>query len=365
MKRMIVAPVEELAICASAGASAERLLSTKALHDPMRRFMRCPHVAHLLAAGRTLRLETNSPKLLDHMVSLFAGSSEAPKESPGFLWRIVVEPDSMDTPPWPRRSTFSVEGTRFAQFGQRNFLAVDLDAREAIGFVSEGLFEDAHGFTSPFVDTLFYMTAGALGLVPFAAACVCSATNALLVLGGPDQGKTTACYLAAQDGLIFHADQSVFLEIVNKEIRAWGDFVPLAFRPETLRHLPELASRTHPFSYCDFTFYYLPKQPTTAHRLGHVTPVCCVVLERGISCVPRLDSIAASELPGFLSEHIAFDDDRQYEEQQQQSLAALERLPAYRLAYDSNPASAAPFLRTLLSKHGRSNLSKNDERSES
>ena len=265
-----------------------------------------------------------------------------------------MESDSRCSPPWPRRSTFSEEGIRFAQFGQRNFLAVDLDSREAIGFVSEGLFEDAHGFTSPFIDTLFYMTVGVLGLVPFTAACILSGANALLVLGAPNQGKTTASYLAARDGLTFHSDQSVFLEIVNSELRAWADFVPVAFRPDTLHHLPELKSRTRPFSYCDFSFCYMPRDLNSADQPGHATPSCCVVLERGASSVPRLDVLAASEWSRRLREHIAFRDDSRFEEQQQQVVAALARLPAYRLAYDSNPATAAPFFRTLLSKHRRS-----------
>jgi len=325
----------------------------------MRRFAPCPHVAHLPAAGRTVRLETNSLKLLEHMVELFACYPTTPHQSPEFLWRLVVESGSSCKPPWPRRSTFSEEGTRFAQLGQRNFLAVDLDAREATGFVSEGLFEDAHGFTSPFIDTLFYMTVGALGLVPLTAACVLSGANALLVLGAPNQGKTTASYLAARNGLTLYSDQSVFLEIVKNGLRAWPDFVPLAFRPDTLYYLPELKSRTRAFSYCDFSFYYMPKERTDTVQLGYATPTCCVVLEREASSVARLDALASPDWPRRLSEYVAFKDDCRFEEQQQ-VVGALARLPAYRLAYDRNPATAAPFFQVLLNKHGRHNLSKNE-----
>lgn len=333
--------------------TSSRSRASKSMDDPMRRFVPCAHTVNLSAAGRTLRLETNSPKLLKHMVELFGCYRAASDRSPQFLWRIVVESGSKCSPPWPRRSTFSDNAVRFAQFGQRNCLAVDLDAREAIGFVSEGLFEDAHGFTSPFVDTLFYMTSRALGLVPFAAACVCSGENGLLVLGGPNQGKTTASYLAVQGGLTFHADQSVFLEIVNDDLRAWSDFVPLAFRPETLHHLPELKSRTHAFSYCDFNFYYMRRAQICADQLGHTFPTCCIILERERSSVPRLHALAPSEVPGSLSAHIAFKEDRRFDEQEQKVLDALARLPVYRLSYDSDPATAAPFFWILLRKHGR------------
>ena len=318
-------------------------------HDPMRRFAPTPHVACIPVLGRAVRLETNSSTVLRHMTELFARYTDVSSERPEFLWRIVVDPDVSFCQPWPRRSTFSGEGLRFAQFGQRNFLAVDLDAREAIAFVAEGLVEDAAGFTSPFIDTLFYMTAGSLGLVPLAAACVSSGTKGLVVLGSPNQGKTTASYLAAQGGLTFHADQSVFLEITRGGLRAWCDFVPIAFRPQTLQFLPELESRTRSFSYCDFNFYYMRKDSLDSEQANFVNPICSVVLERESSSVPRLTRLAKADFSRSLSEYIAFEDDDRFEKQRLAILAALAELPAYHLAYDSDPANAAPFLRQLLS----------------
>jgi len=321
--------------------------------DPIRRFVATPHIASLPVMGRNVRLETNSPKLLEHMVNLFAHYFGTAHRPPEFLWRIVVESYVPCSPPWPWRSTFSDEGIRFAQFGQRNFLAVDIDAREAVGFVSEGLFEDRQGFSSPFIDTLFYMSAAPLGLMPFATACVSLGNQGLLVLGGPNQGKTTAGYLATRDGLTVHSDQSVFLELVNDELRAWGDFVPLAFRPETLQFLPELQSRTRPFSYCDFHFHYLPKHQAGPAVSPLVTPTCCVVLERGASSVPRLDLLESSDLRRYIARYLAFKDEDRFEEQNRSIVAELAELPAYRLAYGIDPADAAPFFRCLLMRHGR------------
>jgi len=335
----------------AAMARGENIHRKEVRNDPMHRFISTPYAACLPVMGSTVRLETNSSKLLRHMVELFARYPGAPDGCPKFLWRIVVDSDVQFGQSWPRRSTFSDDGLRFAQFGQRNFLAVDIEAREAIAFVAEGLVEEAQGFTSPFIDTLFYMTAGSLGLVPFAAACVSSGMKGLLVLGSPNQGKTTASYLAAQGGLTYHADQSVFLEVGSSELRAWGDFVPIAFRPETLQFLPELESRTRPFSYCDFNFYYMAKERRDPKQPGFVTPIGWVVLERGSSSVPRLERLANHEFSSCLSKHIAFKDDDRFDEQRVSILAALAQLPAYHLAYDSNPASAAPFLRHLLTSH--------------
>jgi hypothetical protein len=357
MNRSVVLPEE---IIASASCSAPRNdlrpeSDTNCVkHDPMRRLISTPHHSQLHAMGRTLRVETNSPKLLGHLSDLFAhySYSSAPQESSDFLWRIVVESDVPSSPPWPWRSTFSDEGIRFAQFGQRNFLAVDIDAREAVCFVSEGLFDDTQGFSSPFVDSLFYMTAAPLGLMPFASACVRSENDGLLVMGEPNQGKTTASYLAARDGLKIHSDQSVFLEVADNRLLAWADFVPLAFRPETLGFLPELRSRARLFSYCDFSFYYLPKPEAGSDRRPVVVPACCVFLERGASPVPRLEPFDRHDLRRRLAGHVAFKDDERFEERNRKVLSDLERLPAYRLAYGSDPAEAASFFKILLARHG-------------
>lgn len=319
--------------------------------DPMHRFEPTPLTADLSVMGRTLRLETNSANLLEHMGKLFARCPGIPCRSPQFLWRLILQSDVPCSPPWPWRSTFSDEGIRLAQFGQRNFLAVDIAAREAVGFVSEGLFDDVQGFTSPFIDTLFYMTAAPLGLIPFASACVRSGNQGLLVIGQPNQGKTTASYLATRDGLTMHSDQSVFLEIADSELRAWGDFVPLAFRPETLQFLPDLRLRTIPFSYCDFSFYYLPKPELGPAQRPYATPRCAVVLERGTSSSPRLERLEGQDLRRCLARHVAFKDDRQFEEQTRRVIGELARLPSYRLAYGDNPAEAAPFFRHLLTRH--------------
>jgi hypothetical protein len=335
---------------------------TEIRNDPMRRFMPTPYGASLPVMRRTIRLETNSAKLLEHMVELFARYPGEPTASPQFLWRIVVDASVRCGPPWPRRSTFSDGGLRFAQFGQRNYLAVDIDAREAIAFVGEVLFEDAPGFTSPFIDTLFYMTASSLGLVPLSAACVSSGTKGLLVLGPPNQGKTTASYLAAQRGLTFHADQSVFLEIEGDKLRAWGDFVPIAFRPETLQFLPELKSQTRAFSYCDFDFYYMAKNGPESEQSSFVIPSCCLFLERESSAVPQLTRFAKGEFSSLLSRYIAFKDDDRFEEQRLTVLGALGDLPAYHLAYDSDPATAAPFLQYLLTGQDARGTGPFDER---
>ena len=319
--------------------------------DLLRRTTPTPYTAFLPVMGRIVRLETNSPRILGHLSELFARYSASGNCEETFVWRIVSQCDFQGGPPWPKRSVFSDHGLRFAEFGQRNFLAVDIEAREAVAFISQELVEDLPGFTSPFIDTLFYMTAGSLGLVPFAAACVASGTKGLLILGRPNQGKTTASYLAGKQGLSFHADQSVFLEIGSSGLHAWGDFVPVAFRPETLHHLPELRPITRRFSYCDFNFYYLDNGRSNSERANAVTPVCSVVLDRGSASEPSLVPLREADLSTWSSMSLAFKDDDRFKGQQKKVLDALAALRAYRLAYGNDPATVVPFFRRLLATH--------------
>jgi hypothetical protein len=256
------------------------------------------------------------------------------------------------SPPWPKRAAFSGFGLRYAEFGQSNFLAVDLEAREGIGFLAEGLAEDQLGLTSLFLDNMFCLSAGSLGLVSLHAACVALGQKGLLVFGPPNSGKTTASYVAAKLGLEFHADEGVFVELEAGSLRAWGGFWPVPFRPEALRFLPELQDCARPFFYRDFIFYQVEKPRPQAAQAHPVIPVCCVFLEIQASTVPCLLPLGCSELSRRLTEDVLFKDDDRFARQRAVVFNSLERLPAYRLVYGDDPSVAATFLRRILEDHG-------------
>jgi DNA polymerase III delta prime subunit len=342
-------PFEGVAGSRGAVSMSESALAEQYQEDPLRRLTPTPYHAALPVMGRTVRLETNSSKILEHIVGLFAPYPGSANGHPDFLWKIVSQSDVQMTPPWPKRSAFSGHGLRFAEFGQRNFLAVDIQAREAIAFLAQSLVEDELGFTSPFLDNLFCMTTGSLGLASLRANCVALGNKGILVFGAHNSGKTTACYIAAKLGLDFHADEGVFAEVEGGRLRVWGGFWPAAFRPETLQFLPELQSCTRPFSYRDFTFHHLSKQQFRATQVQSVSPVCCVFLDRQVSAIPRLSHIDHLELSRLLADNVLFKDDDRFEKARASVLAVLEALPGYHLAYDSNPAVAATFLRQILS----------------
>lgn len=319
--------------------------------DPLRRFTPTPLAANLPVMGRTIRLETNSAAVLDRTRRLLARYAGQVPGEPKFLWRIVSEADPAVTAPWPEVSAFSDPGLRYVSFGHRSFLAVDLEMREAVAFLAEGLVNEESGFNTPFLDRLLVLTSGALGLTSIAAACVARGQTGLLIFGPPKSGKTTSCYLATSLGLDFHDDQAVLIEVERGSMRGWSGSWPATFRADALRFLPELEAVTKPFRYGDQTFLYLTSEANQS-RGHYVIPACCVFLERKPGTAARLlTRFSPAELAGRLGGCLLFKDDARFEAQQTLVLSALARLPAYRLSYGSDPGEAASFFPGLLDAH--------------
>ena len=318
--------------------------------DPLRRFVPTPLATDLAVMGRTIRLETNSCLVLDQMVRLFDRYTRVSGGPPEFLWKIVTEGRADITPPWPEISAFSEDGLRLISIGQHGFLGVDLESREALGILAGALADDEGGFISPFLDDLFCMTSGALRLVSLSAACVALGGKGLLVFGPPNSGKTTSSYLAARQGLEFHADQTVFLEAEPGKLLAWGDFLPAAFRLEALQFLPELEAQSRPFRYRDLTFLYMDKKRLESPHARPVIPQSCVFLERHAAPVPRLTPLSRADFCRLLAGSNPFKDDQQFEGQRSAVLRRLRELPAYRLAYGADPGGAAAFYRNILTE---------------
>jgi hypothetical protein len=319
--------------------------------DPLRRFIPTPLATDLAVMGRRIRLETNSQLILDRTLEFLRRYQGNSCGKPEFMWRIVTEARPGITPPWPEISAFSEDGLRLISIGQHSFLGIDLESREAVGILAQGLATDEVGLLSPFLDDLFCLTASALRLVPLSAACVGSGEKGLLVFGPPNSGKTTSSYLATKLGLEFHSDQEVFLEMEAGKLRAWGDFLPAAFRPEALEFLPELQALTRPFHYRDLTFYYLDKSCLESPVARPVIPVCCVFLERSQPCGARLALLSEVEVHRRLIENQLFKDERRFEVQRAQVFQALGEVPAYTLAYGSDPEEAATSFCSILASH--------------
>jgi hypothetical protein len=316
--------------------------------DLLHRFTPTPLVADLAVMGRTIRLETNSSRVFEQISQALAEYGSPSGKHPDFEWKVITEAAPSLKPRWPRMRAFSDEGLRYVNLGQRSFLALDLRTRQAIAFLAEELAQDAGGFHNVFLSTLFELTAGSLGLTVVWAACVALGEKGLLVFGPSESGKTTSVYLAGKRGLEFHADQATFLEIEARKLRAWGQFYPAVFRTEAELFLPELPGLVRTLAYDDSTLYCLEKSRFAAPRTHGVVPMACIFLERRATGVPRLLPLSARELSRELRASLPFKDDASLEPQHSDVLRALAELPAYRLAYGSDPSVATIFFRSLL-----------------
>jgi DNA polymerase III delta prime subunit len=327
--------------------------------DPFRRQTPTPHCSDLRVMGRSIRLETNSPMVLAETRRLFqcyesrSGNAEelsppATVGAPEFRWRIVSEAQPATKPPWSCRSAFTDRELRYTSIGQYNFVAVDLEKREAVGFLTEGLAGDRPGFCNLFLDPLFCMTAEALGLTAVFSSCVGYGDRGLLVFGSPGSGKTTSSYFARELGLEFCADQATFLEVDGDSIRAWTGFLPALVREDLLRFLPHLRNVTRPLGYSDSIYLELDIATPGLNRPANVAPVGCVFLERSSAWPARLMPLEGSELAQRLERALLFREDPRFKAQRSAVLSALERLPASLIAFGDDPAEAAAFFPRLL-----------------
>ena len=316
--------------------------------DLLRRFTSTPHNATLSIMGNTVRLESNNRAIVDKAVKFFERYQGQPAGRADFLWRIVGEATSQEHTDGVELTAFSDHGLRFANIGQRSFLAVDLHAREAVAVVSEEYIEsEPLVHCRPLFDTLFCMCAGSFGKVAMEAACVGSGQKGVLIFGPPSSGKTTTSYLAARLGLEFHADQAVFLEMQSGKLQAWGDLMPAIFRADVLHYLPELRTLTRRFSYPKFNVHYLSKRPFQGSTAHPILPVGCVFLNRGVGFQKTLLPVAAQERMHRLLEGILYREDGDFGDQTLKMIDSLCEVPGYELAF-SDPAAAAVRIRKLL-----------------
>lgn len=317
--------------------------------DLLRRFSSTPLAADLRLMGRTVRIETNDDAVLDLAWKFFGRYQDGTPGIPEFTWRLISEPDPKAPSTVVHVSAFSDPGLQYVNIGQNSFLAVDLETREAIGFLSDFFFQDEPRLRHrPPLDILFCMSAASLGLIALSGGCVGLTDLGVLVFGPPNSGKTTACYLAAKLGMEFHADQVVFLDMSGGPLRAWGDPFPAVFRPQTLEFLPELRESAHLSTYADLSFYYYEKSGLQSRRAKPVIPVCSVFLDRTIAGESQLMQVSREDAARRLRDYMLFEEDSRFDARVDEAINALAARPAYNLQYDSNPQIAAAFIRTML-----------------
>ena len=321
--------------------------------DPLRRLVPTPHAITLQVLGRTVRLETNNPKILDLALQFFASYPRVSQGEPELTWRIVSEADGLVRPGAPTCG-FSDADLSFVNIGQRNFLAVDAEMRLGIAYVDEEFTKAQEPRLMPRhpLDSLLCMTAASMGFTSLSAACVGLGAKGVLLLGEPNSGKTTASYICATRGMELLADQAVFLECAASRVQAWGDPLPVVFRPETLQFFPGLRSQVRELLYGGVSFCFFDKSKLQAPQAHSVVPLCSIFLERAVSAQPRLTPMTKPELSHYLAASLLFREGDRFKSQRAAVFAGLGNLPSYRLSYGEDPAAAATIVCDFLLDHG-------------
>jgi hypothetical protein len=317
--------------------------------DPLHRFISTPYAAHLCLMGRTVRLEASSRAVLDLARSFFRSHQAGAEGAPDFLWRIVCESDPRVESTAPPFCAFSDSGIQYVNIGQRGFMTVDLETREAAALFSDQFInEDETFWRRPLFDLLFCMTAPSLGLTTLSGGCVGIGGRGVLIFGPPNSGKTTACYLAARSGMEFHSDHVVFLDMKRNLLRAWGDLLPAFFRLESIGFLPELGRAARHWAYEEHEFYQLDKSSLQAQLARPVTPVCCLFLSRNATGEKQLVRITEAEALSRFRDCLLFDEDERFDTQISVALSALSSIPIYDFRYREDPGIAADAIKELL-----------------
>jgi hypothetical protein len=304
--------------------------------------------------GKTVRLETDSLRILDLVLQFFASYPRTLRDDPELTWRIVSEPGCFTGTGTPT-CRFSDADLSFVNVGQRSFLAMDAETKKGIAFLAEGFAEvlEPMFMVRPPLEFLFYMSVANMGFTSLSAACVGLEGTGVLLLGEPGSGKTTTSYVAATLGMELLADHVVFLEHATSGVRVWGDPFPVMFRPETLRFFPELRSQVRTLSYGGISFCFFDKSKLQSPQAHCIVPLCSILLQRSVAAEPRLVPMPRAEFSQHLAGSLLFQGNDRFRSQHAAVAAGLAKLPSYRLSYGEDPATAATIVCDLLHEHAR------------
>ena len=122
--------------------------------DAQRRFTPTPLEQAYQLQGATVAVATNSQALLNRLSSVLMPSSRCHGDTLALLWRVVVEEidvavDSLSS------HRVSQNGLALVNFGQQNFLALDVDARQGASFVSNKFISNESLFRQYFLSAFF------------------------------------------------------------------------------------------------------------------------------------------------------------------------------------------------------------------
>lgn len=321
--------------------TTDRILFAPA-RDVLWRDVPIDHAVTLQVFGVGVRVESNSPTIVEWASSLFPAADQPIRSR----LRVIIEPartpiDAIDSAQW------RVPDADHAVFRAPGMVgSLDLVASFGVVYAEESYAR----FRSQFVDSV--MRGPMLTLVtrhdrhPVHAAALRCGEAGLLLLGTSGMGKSTTCYVASRAGIDVLSDDSIRVQHVP-ELRVWGT-------PGRIHLLEDVAKRYAPPTMSDavrITPNGKTKRAVTLPESAlpaYVRRVRVCVLERGdglVTCTPiSADEVvhAIVNAPEAISDF--------HEVGRIPAARALAGSGGWRLTLSDDPEATIPHLKDLLAQ---------------
>jgi hypothetical protein len=123
--------------------------------DLIKRFTETPLETMLRLSGTSIRVQTNCQAVVDQMERSLTPCNASALDDQDFVFRVVAESEeNFELGPASSVHHLSHDGLSFISLGQRNFIACDRQARQAISFISQNLITDEGYFDQHFLPAL-------------------------------------------------------------------------------------------------------------------------------------------------------------------------------------------------------------------
>jgi hypothetical protein len=105
--------------------------------DPTQRLTPTTWTTHVAAAGRDIRVETNSETVHRLLTNSLPPSLPPVDRRRNFQWRLIEDESAGGYPRRHRPESLAADGLQLVHLGRRSFLAVDAEAGRGIGFLEK------------------------------------------------------------------------------------------------------------------------------------------------------------------------------------------------------------------------------------
>lgn len=200
---------------------------------------------HVLFAGRTIEMRTNSPQIARCAQQYFKRIQHVgsyPAASHGSITIHVRDMDELcDNVPFFRaRGHFAL-----ARFTRSDSFWLNLRTREIFGECSAVLADDSKRWRAHIFPALLGILSAAIDVAPVHAACLVHEGRGILLAGHSGAGKSTLTIAMARRGYELLADDWTYLSATedsgaSADVQAWGLPVPVKLLPDANAFFPEL-----------------------------------------------------------------------------------------------------------------------------